>query len=723
MTGVAPAMRGEEDEEDEVEEEEEKKKEEDEEVEQVLVQRQLVDPTKPAAGSEHRGVQESTSAKRGSSERSPSSRSPSFSTGFFVTQAQRILLPGRAAFGRHGAGRRRPGDGEAQQRQNVSAGWLRWFGGPGPNGESGSQRAGPLNPLSETGLTSQLESFAVKHRVKCRLAEDEDAKANVDLHDEVIRLKREQQFQTSYWIKKVAELQREKTEALSQSRSDFLLLVEEREKDVNSLRDQVRDLKAEMEVVQSTRAASGPRSRLRTAHVMNFLQDNATVVMNWALLRDLLDHLESGTQVPREWQTVITVMAYDNLVFQAPPFVRMDPPADDGDEETKERGPPGSVIDLSQDPSSKTSGSKRTRSGKQNRLEETARRRPAHDGGRPGISGRAERGGAGQVSLHEVSPVRTRPHVAVGDVLASSGYYIVTKYIPRRYLTVALTSLETLVRSEGHLPEWDSLPNLHPDEAELKTLELKEDEKFEVEDKDEEYDPQQDPDDGVDDEYDDEDDDSGNDSPPSIAKRTSMSGSLSTSSAEPGAPKKFKSKKSKKSQSELQSGSESESHAEVKSRSKSGSEIESTTKSKRSKRRNSGGPTELAAKGADNLTADEDRLIETQGPTCAPDELREFMGTRLWEKMMDLRRGEFYFHRRTSMGDRAVRLIEAWVDMIVGTPLGRVGPGLQFQQHPKSVCQTDQESREPQEARRHEGAADGRARHLEVPQAHLLLDS
>ncbi|KAG6624052.1 uncharacterized protein IUM83_01720 [Phytophthora cinnamomi] len=472
------------------------------------------------------------------------------------------------------------------------------------------------NPLSETGLTSQLESFAVKHRVKCRLAEDEDAKANVDLHDEVIRLKREQQFQTSYWIKKVAELQREKTEALSQSRSDFLLLVEEREKDVNSLRDQVRDLKAEMEVVQSTRAASGPRSRLRTAHVMNFLQDNATVVMNWALLRDLLDHLESGTQVPREWQTVITVMAYDNLVFQAPPFVRMDPPADDGDEETKERGPPGSVIDLSQDPSSKTSGSKRTRSGKQKSS--------------PKSSKSSKKAAPDVAQDFPTDWIETRtPAVALQNLLCHVQLMMEDgleypdalnvvgqdKCLYTRFHLYELVLMLLSVISEGHLPEWDSLPNLHPDEAELETLELKEDEKFEVEDKDEEYDPQQDPDDGVDDEYDDEDDDSGNDSPPSIAKRTSMSGSLSTSSAEPGAPKKFKSKKSKKSQSELQSGSESESHAEVKSRSKSGSEIESTTKSKRSKRRNSGGPTELAAKGADNLTADEDRLIETPGPT------------------------------------------------------------------------------------------------------------
>ncbi|KAJ8569262.1 hypothetical protein ON010_g5996 [Phytophthora cinnamomi] len=64
--------------------------------------------------------------------------------------------------------------------------------------------------------------------IKRRLAEDEDAEANVDRQDDVLRRKREQQFQTSYWMEKVAELQREKTEAVAQSRSDFLLLMEER---------------------------------------------------------------------------------------------------------------------------------------------------------------------------------------------------------------------------------------------------------------------------------------------------------------------------------------------------------------------------------------------------------------------------------------------------------------------------------------------------------------
>ncbi|GMF52797.1 unnamed protein product [Phytophthora fragariaefolia] len=86
-----------------------------------------------------------------------------------------------------------------------------------------------------------------------------------------------------------------------------------------------------------TSRSQGPR--LRTTHVLKFLQDHATVMMNWSRRWDLLNHLEAGTQVPPEWQTAITVMTNDNLAFQAPSFVRMDPPHDEDDEETKGSDP------------------------------------------------------------------------------------------------------------------------------------------------------------------------------------------------------------------------------------------------------------------------------------------------------------------------------------------------------------------------------------------------
>ncbi|KAG6612754.1 uncharacterized protein IUM83_03395 [Phytophthora cinnamomi] len=574
------------------------------------------------------------------------------------------------------------------------------------------------NPLTESGLTSQLESFAVKRELTSILTQFDAKQLAYRMFGTVslllLRRKREQQFPPSYGIEKVADLQREKTEAVAKSRSDFLLLMEEREKDVKSLRDQVRDLKAELGAVRSTRAASGPRSHLRTVHVMNFLQDNATVMMNWPRRRNLLDHLESATQVPREWQTVIIVMPTtisSSKLHNSSGWIRL--------RTTGTKRPRKAVLQVQSSTWLKTH--LRRRPG-------PSARAPASRSPRPSQARRQLRTSLktfhgldrdfGRQLRPEESPmpltsVKARAHLAdypvvwkklpsdvqllmkngleYPDALDLAGqdkclhtrfhlYDLVlmlsmmfwrrlddtprTKYIPRRYLTFASTSLETL-----------------------------------VEDKDEEYDPQQDPDDGVDDEYDDEYDDSGNGSPPSIAKRTSKRRRLSTSSAEPSTPKK-----SEKPRSEGQSGSDSESHAQVKSKSKDSSEVRPKSKSKR---RNSGVVMNLAAKGPDNLTADEDRLIETSAPNvnsrmyfgvgmkpsdptahapqqtsgfpdfipnrhdldllkarCKPDELRDFLGTRPWENMMNLRRAQFYSHRRATLGDRAVNLIEDWVDLM-----------------------------------------------------------
>ncbi|GMF47849.1 unnamed protein product [Phytophthora fragariaefolia] len=184
--------------------------------------------------------------------------------------------------------------------------------------------------LRAFGTVSLLRNVAAKYdQIKRKLAEDDGAASAIELQDEVLRLKRDQQFQSSYRIEKVAEVQRERNAAVAQMRSDFVMLMEERERDISSLRNQVQTLKGELETARASRKEPASRSqgpRLRTAHVMNFLQEHATVMMNWPRLRDLLDDLESGTHVRPEWQTVITVMANDNLAFQAPTFVRMDSP-------------------------------------------------------------------------------------------------------------------------------------------------------------------------------------------------------------------------------------------------------------------------------------------------------------------------------------------------------------------------------------------------------------
>ncbi|GMF35733.1 unnamed protein product [Phytophthora fragariaefolia] len=115
--------------------------------------------------------------------------------------------------------------------------------------------------LRTFGTVSLLRKAAAKYsRIKRKLAEDDGAASVIELQDEVLRLKRDQQFHSSYWIEKVAEVQRERNAAVTQMRSEFVLLMEEREKDISSLRRQVQTLEMELETARVTRRALTSRS-------------------------------------------------------------------------------------------------------------------------------------------------------------------------------------------------------------------------------------------------------------------------------------------------------------------------------------------------------------------------------------------------------------------------------------------------------------------------------
>ncbi|GMF69881.1 unnamed protein product [Phytophthora fragariaefolia] len=61
--------------------------------------------------------------------------------------------------------------------------------------------------LRTFGTVSLLRKVAAKYdRIKRKLAEDDGAASVIGLQDEALRLKRDQQFQSSYWIEKVAEM-------------------------------------------------------------------------------------------------------------------------------------------------------------------------------------------------------------------------------------------------------------------------------------------------------------------------------------------------------------------------------------------------------------------------------------------------------------------------------------------------------------------------------------
>ncbi|GMF50566.1 unnamed protein product [Phytophthora fragariaefolia] len=516
--------------------------------------------------------------------------------------------------------------------------------------------------LRTFGTVSLLRKVAAKYdRIMRKLPEDDGAASVIGLQDEVMRLKRDQQFQSSYWIEKVAEVQRERDAAMAQMRLDFVLLMEERERDISSLRNQVQTLKGELETARASRKAPASRSqgpRLRTAHVMNFLQEHTTVMMNWPRLRDLLDHLESGRRVPPEWQTVITIMANDNLAFQAPPFVRMDPPQDEDDEETKESDPPApdTFLDLSRGiydqvqiqviPIGKrASGSQSPKSNK----------KQAPDGDQELPS---EWVGSTSPCRPEVVPVPLSPAQARASL---ADYPVVwkalrrdvkllmedrleypaalalagedkclhssfplddltimllsmmhchrldsapwTKYVPHRYFTVASVALEGLRRTGTHIPEWRITPGPSPDDGEIDLLESEDEAEAKAE-KDEDYNPHQDPDDGLDDE-DEIPDDASNDGVLNVAQRTTKRRQLSQSSARVSTPKKIKTKSPVKAKIKVGSSG--------KSKSGSGSSKKPRPKSGGSRRRNASTATVLEVKRPQYLDAEECRVIESPG--------------------------------------------------------------------------------------------------------------
>ncbi|GMF42888.1 unnamed protein product [Phytophthora fragariaefolia] len=359
-------------------------------------------------------------------------------------------------------------------------------------------------------------------------------------------------------------------------------------------------------------------------------------MMNWPRLRDLLDHLESGTQVPPEWQTVITIMANDNLAFQAPPFVRMDPPQDEDDDETKESDPPApdSFLDLSRGASTTKFRSKSSQLGKRasgSQSPESNKKQAPDDVQELPTRGsladypvvwkdlrrdvkllmedRLEYPAALVLAGDDKCPHSSFPLDDLTIMLRSMMHWHRldsapwTKYVPRRYFTVASVALEGLRRTGIHIPEWRVTPDPSLDDGEIDLLES-ENEAGDKAEKDEDYNPHQDQDDGVDDE-DEIPDDASDDGVLNVAQRTTKRCRLSQSSAGVSTPKKVKTKSSVTTKVKVGSSGKSQSgfRSSKKSRPKSGG----------SRRRNASTATVLAVKGPQHLDAEECRAIESPG--------------------------------------------------------------------------------------------------------------
>ncbi|GMF58158.1 unnamed protein product [Phytophthora fragariaefolia] len=425
--------------------------------------------------------------------------------------------------------------------------------------------------LRTFGTVSLLRKVAAKYdRIKRKLAGGDGAASVIKLQQEVLRLKRDQQFQSSYWIDRKGGRSPEREKRC-------------RGADAFGLRPAHGGArKGYFKSPQPSPDAQGGVG-------------DGTGVPKGTCISMARPASPDGT-FPPEWQTIITIMANDNLAFQAPPFVRMDPPQDEDDEETKESDPPApdSFLDLSRGASTTKFRSKSSQLGKRASGSQSSKshKKQAPDGVQELPSewvGSTSPCRPEEVPL-PLSPAQARASLADYPVvwedlrrdvkllmedgleypaaLALAGedkclhssfplddltimllsmmhWHRLdsapwTKYVPRRYFTAALVALEGLRRTGTHIPEWRVTPGPSLDDGEIDLLES-EDEAEDKAEKDEDYNPHQDQVDGVEDE-DEIPYDASDDGVLNVAQRTTKRRRLSQSSAGVSTPKKIKTK-------------------------------------------------------------------------------------------------------------------------------------------------------------------------------------
>ncbi|GMF14649.1 unnamed protein product [Phytophthora fragariaefolia] len=396
-------------------------------------------------------------------------------------------------------------------------------------------------------------------------------------------------------------------------------------------------------------------------------------------------------------------MANDNVAFQAPTFVRMDPPQDEDDEEAKESDPPvpDSFLDLSRGASTtklrskssqlgkRASGSQSPKSNKKQApdgVQELPSEWVAPDGRQVGVPTAL----AGEDKcLHSSSPLADLTIMLLSMMhwhrLDSAPW---TKYVHRRYLTAASVALEGLRRTGTHIPEWRVIPGPSLDDGEIDLLES-EDKAEDKAEKDEDYNHHQAQDDGVDDE-DEISDDASDDGVLNVAQRTTQRRRLRQSPQEYPFPE---GQYQVASQDECQGRVVRQVQVRVRIVEEAEAEVRRFQTPKRKHRYCSCG------QGPQHLDAEECRVIESPGlgitswmyfgvrmkpgdPTahasfqtqgfpnfvpnrhdldilkerCDGEELKAFVATRPWTKLSDTRRTEFFFHHRADLGD--------WVDFM-----------------------------------------------------------
>ncbi|OWZ04692.1 hypothetical protein PHMEG_00023364 [Phytophthora megakarya] len=152
-------------------------------------------------------------------------------------------------------------------------------------------------------------------------------------------------------------------------RADLQKYLAEEQANVRGLQAQVSTLQSRLQA-EGARQGACRRPRLDVDQVMNFLNANSQLSLQWPRLRSLLEHCRDNTHIPSSWRTTISIMAADNPSVSTSAYVPVPRSDDDGDGESKndppQGHPRGSFLNLTRDSEMKPSsgGTKRKRSSK-----------------------------------------------------------------------------------------------------------------------------------------------------------------------------------------------------------------------------------------------------------------------------------------------------------------------------------------------------------------------
>ncbi|OWY95051.1 hypothetical protein PHMEG_00035057 [Phytophthora megakarya] len=111
-----------------------------------------------------------------------------------------------------------------------------------------------------------------------------------------------------------------------------IVRISKNQANLRGLQAQVSTLQAQLRTVDVRRGAQH-RPRLDADPVMNFLNANSQLSLQWPRLRSLLEHWRDNTQVSSSWRTTISILAADDPSVSTSAYVPVPRPGEDGDEE------------------------------------------------------------------------------------------------------------------------------------------------------------------------------------------------------------------------------------------------------------------------------------------------------------------------------------------------------------------------------------------------------